>query len=130
MRWYVEGPGSKAAAALLAKGETRIAPELVIAEVANAAWKLARVGAIEPEHSVRIVAALPSAFDRLVGHGAIAVRALEIARELDHPVYDSLYLALAEAEGARMVTADSRLLNRVARTAWEELVVRLDSGQS
>ena len=40
---------------------------------------------------------------------------------LDHPVYDCLYLALAEAEDARLVTADQRLLTRLRGSAWEEL---------
>jgi predicted nucleic acid-binding protein len=42
-------------------------------------------------------------------------RALKLARRLRHPVYDCLYVALAQAEGATLITADQRLLARVAR---------------
>jgi predicted nucleic acid-binding protein len=38
-----------------------------------------------------------------------ARRALEVAGRLDHPVYDCLYLALAEAHGAGLATADRAL---------------------
>jgi len=39
---------------------------------------------------------------------------MDVARRLDHPVYDCVYLALAEREHATFVTADSRLLRRLS----------------
>jgi predicted nucleic acid-binding protein len=44
---------------------------------------------------------------------SLAPRALELALNLDHPVYDCFYLALAEAETAQMVTADRHLERRL-----------------
>jgi predicted nucleic acid-binding protein len=41
-------------------------------------------------------------------------RAMGLARRLGHPVYDCVYLALAEREDARFVTADQRLLRRAS----------------
>ena len=40
VKWFVEEPGTAAALALLAEDESLIAPELVIAEVANVAWNI------------------------------------------------------------------------------------------
>jgi predicted nucleic acid-binding protein len=37
---------------------------------------------------------------------------MDLARRLSHPVSDCVYLALAERERARFVTADQRLLRR------------------
>ena len=48
----------------------------------------------------------------------LASRAIELALELDHPVYDCFYLALAEAEKTELVTADLRLEGRVRSTPW------------
>jgi len=39
---------------------------------------------------------------------------MALALELDHPVYDCFYLALAELERNSMVTADQRLLARLS----------------
>ncbi len=41
--------------------------------------------------------------------------ATRMAIELDHPAYDCLYLALAEANDCRFVTADTRLLRKLGQ---------------
>lgn len=122
LRWFVQAPGSPEAAVLLAADEPLVAPELVVAEVANAAWKLVRAGQIGREHGARVAAAIGQAFDALVPAADLAPRAWAIAGELDHPVYDALYLALAEREEAAVVTADQRLVARVRRTPWASRV--------
>ena len=68
---------------------------------------------------------LPRFFDHLVSASRLARRAVAIAGELDHPVYDCLYLALAEAAQAAMVTSDMRLLGKVRATSWEQRVIDL-----
>jgi predicted nucleic acid-binding protein len=57
----------------------------------------------------------------------LAGRALAIAESLAHPVYDCFYLALAEQADARLVTADTRLLNRLEGTAWRARGVSLSA---
>lgn len=125
LRWFVESPGSEAAVGLLDGKEPLIAPDLVIAELVNAAWKLVRAGEITDEHGTRIAAATPSAFATLIGTPALATRAYSLARALAHPIYDCLYLALAEREKTRVVTADQRFLGRLAGTQWESLAAPL-----
>ena len=46
-----------------------------------------------------------------------AARAVAIAAELDHPAYDAIYLAVAEAFGLRLVTADDRLIRKTEQCA-------------
>lgn len=125
IRWYVEAPGTPAAIAILDSEEPLVAPDLVVAEVANVAWKLARAGQITHEHGSRIAAALPSAFSKLISAASLATRALEISSHLDHPVCDSLYIALAESQQGQLITADKRLGRAVENTEWEPLVLRL-----
>lgn len=43
-------------------------------------------------------------------------RALELAIQLKHPIYDSFYLALAERERAPLITADERLIRAAGQT--------------
>ena len=48
--------------------------------------------------------------------------AFRIARTLNHPVCDRLYIALAARDAAPLVTADGALAGRVRNTLWENLV--------
>src|SRR2546425_12536168 len=55
----------------------------------------------------------------------LLTRAMDIARRLNHPVYDCVYLALAAREHASFVTADRRLLRRIPTRALQVAVVDL-----
>ena len=121
LKWFVAEDDSAAALDLLGSSEVLIAPDLVVAEVSNAAWKAVRSGLMKPEQQDRAASRLGFAFDELVPLALLAPRAVVISRLLAHAVYDCFYLALAEARSATLVTADRRLLLRIAGTQWEGL---------
>jgi predicted nucleic acid-binding protein len=91
-------------------GEELAAPDLVIPETLNSFWKLRRAG-----RSIPALAVLLSALDhiRIVPSRAHAARAAELAERLHHPIYDCLYLALAEAEGDVLLTADAAFERKI-----------------
>lgn len=95
-----------------------MAPDLIVAEVCNVAWKRLRSGEITEEHATRAMTQIGRLVDVLSPLAALAPRAIEIARALDHPAYDCFYLALAEREHTYLVTADDVLVRRIARTPW------------
>jgi predicted nucleic acid-binding protein len=45
--------------------------------------------------------------------------AFDLAVEHDHPVYDTLFIALAQREGLRVATFDRRMLDRFPAWAFE-----------
>ena len=51
--------------------------------------------------------------------------ALAISVELRHAVYDCLYLALAEREGAALVTDDQAFLRKTKGSRWSRNVISL-----
>lgn len=122
MKWLVRETGWEQAQTLLQSGEAFEAPELVVAEVCNACWRQERVGLLSSEQYVRIASSLPGFFSGLWPVTPLAPRAAMIARTLDHPVYDCFYLALAEQVQAMLVTADRRLVEKVAASPWRGLV--------
>lgn len=122
LRWFVDSPGTEAALAVLGEQEPVVAPDLVVAEVSHVAWKLARSGEISQRHGARIAEGVASCFSGLFAASRLSSRAYALARVLDHPLYDCLYLALAELEATYVLTTDRRLADKVAGTATEGLV--------
>jgi predicted nucleic acid-binding protein len=119
LKWYLsDEPHAAEARTILVAGEPLVAPDIVIAEVCNAAWRGVRARRIEQSQAEGIARSLPALFDVLVGGSALAERAVIIAGQLDHAVYDCFYLALAEARDTLLVTADSRLLRKLSNTTW------------
>ncbi|HET6468906.1 MAG TPA: type II toxin-antitoxin system VapC family toxin [Geminicoccaceae bacterium] len=124
LKWFVQEEGADVAAMLLDEHELS-APVLVLAEVLNAAWKKQRLGQIDDVTARGICRRVAPPLVRLAALEDLAPRAWRLARELDHPVYDCFYLALAEQDDATMVTADRRLLARLAGTGWADRVKSL-----
>lgn len=57
----------------------------------------------------------------LIPSASFLTRAVRLAFDLDHALYDCVYLALAAHHGARLATADGRLrrsAERIAVQVW------------
>lgn len=118
VKWVVNEEGTREARELLAGEALLLAPQLVLVEAGNAAWKKWLRGEITEQHAKEIARTLPQLFDRLYDNRTLLQRAVDISMELEHPVYDSLYLALCEVENAELVTDDVRLLRRLTDVGW------------
>jgi predicted nucleic acid-binding protein len=124
-KWFVKEAGREQALEILDDSE-RHAPDLIIAEVGNIAWKKAMRGEMTGEQARFICTSLRSYFAVLHRSEALADRAIDIALRLGHPIYDCFYLACAQRTGARLVTADRRLLAAIERTDLASLAVHVD----
>jgi predicted nucleic acid-binding protein len=113
-KWLVTEPLSEKALDVLGSSDELYAPDLLLAEVGNILWKKARAGDLAPPAAQERLRALLSMGVTLVPASGLGERAVALALGLGRTVYDSLYLALAEAEGCDFVTADERLVNAVA----------------
>ena len=74
---------------------------------------------------IAAVTRLPSILDELVPTAPLAPRAAALSRLLDHPAYDCFYLALGEQRDGTVISADRRLVLRVADTIWADMVTEL-----
>jgi predicted nucleic acid-binding protein len=116
IKWVIAEQGTIEALALL--GSMLLAPPLLQAECANILWKKVRRGEMstgEAGIAARVLAGFGLEF---CSSEPTLARVLELALALDHPAYDCVYLALAEARGIPLVTADEKLI-RVVRTAGQ-----------
>lgn len=115
MKWLVEEADTGAAIALLVRDLA--APALLRVEVANALRTAVGKGAIARVRAMALLDRLHAAPMAVLGtDDALERRALEIALDLGHPVYDCVYLALAERTGRLLITADARFLRALARS--------------
>ncbi len=123
-KWFLQEHGSAEAEALQRR-DNPIAPDLVVPEVLNAIWKNVRMNRIVPAQMGLVAAAISRHFSAIIPSHFLAVRAGEIAIGLDHPIYDCLYIALAERENCVLITADERLQRRTRRTKFAKIVTPL-----
>jgi predicted nucleic acid-binding protein len=107
-----------------------IAPDLILPEMTNAAWKFVRFDGLSVAAAEAAIMESANAFDEIVPSIEIKDRALAIAIELGHPAYDCFYLALAEQRDCQMATADERLVSRCARTPFAKRLKSFAGGPS
>jgi predicted nucleic acid-binding protein len=125
LRWLLDLPGSEKAFATIQENDRIIAPDLVLAEIANGLWKAAMFAGLSHSDAKAALAETDKAFDEFVPANDLKSNALLIALELRHPAYDCFYIALAEARRCKLITADTRLVRRCAKTKWAEMLVAL-----
>jgi predicted nucleic acid-binding protein len=119
-QWVLEQNGSARAGMLRSEGDL-IAPSLVASEIGSAIWKAARRGTISLTDALVAIETAILPFAALIPDEELRMRALSIAMELDHPIYDCFYLALAERERAPLISADKRLLGAGKRAKGIEV---------
>ncbi len=122
LRWFLNEPGSADAADAFSQGPPPSAPDLVLIEIANGLWAAVRRQRIDESTARAQLTAAPPLFGELRPAEALTAAAFDIACELNHPIYDCMYLAMAEAERTPLITGDARLQTAVTGTRWRHLV--------
>lgn len=125
LKWFVQENLHEEALRLLDHVELLQAPDLIVAEVTNIAWKKRIRGEIASSQAEAIATAIRHYIPVLQSSAELNERALEIALAFNHPVYDCLYIACAEKTDAILITADERLCKATQGTDFEELVRHL-----
>ena len=119
VKWFVPEIHSEHALRLLRKRFDLQAPELIQAEFGNILWKKCRAGEFDGTTAGKILDTFNRSPLGVHPHRAILSLAWGIAMKHRQTFYDSLYLALAMTEKARMVTADRKFYNALAGTPAE-----------
>ena len=101
------------------------APRLLVSEVANAVWRKVRLDQVDRNAAGQLIATMSDMPVRWHVDETICADAIRLAIAHDRPVYDLMYIALAQRLGLRAITADQRLVNALAATDLGGLVVAL-----
>jgi predicted nucleic acid-binding protein len=124
--WSLESPRTPSCIRILRETEAVIAPDLIIAEVANAFYQQLKNGAANKERIVDGLELLPRWFAELVPSSMLRSRAFDLALQLKHPAYDCFYLALALMRDVRFVTSDAHFQRKAALEGYGDSVVLLE----
>jgi predicted nucleic acid-binding protein len=123
IKWIVHEDALNARALALRDSEERIeAPDLILSEVLNVAWKKWRRREMTAEEATIGFTGILNFLDIIHPAENLYRRAMALAFELDHSAYDCIYLACAEQIESVLVTADRRLCDSANRAGLGHLV--------
>lgn len=126
LKWLIAERDERAAANLLEGDDELHAPRQLASELANTLRRKAALNEISPVQAYSASAAIPH-LPLIWGEDELdAQLAARIALDLDCPVYDCLYLAMALRLGGVMVTADRRFAELNRATPNSRFVATLD----
>ena len=122
VKWFVPEPLSNQAEHLLGGGDALFAPDFLLIEFGNIVWKKVRLGELARDDGDAALVALRNGPVGLIGTPPLLERALHLAHEIEHPLYDCLYLATAEAVAATVATADRRFVDRCSLSTMQSRI--------
>lgn len=102
-------------AAVLEKAGWVIAPTLYIYEAANVMWKYHQISGLPEAELVHPFQHLLELVDEFVEAEQLAGKAMTLACELNHPTYDTVYLAACQSRNAALLTLDAKLALAAAK---------------
>ena len=128
-KWFVRESDSDLAMRLLTPGIPVAAPDLIIPECANALKKRLTGEMPGPEMPPDILDDMfrkfPEMLDDIAPTMPLAPRAVRLAMEMKHKMFDCFYLALAIRREAPVVTADRKFIAAARRAGYGKFIVHL-----
>ena len=126
IKWFVDEPLHPEARHIYKYRLDIQAPDSILIEVANVAWKKAQRKEIESEQAYEIIELAVDAIPGFIHSPDILGQAAKLAIELAHPIYDCLYLACIDERQDALVTADKRFFNKIKDTRFGNRIRFLD----
>jgi predicted nucleic acid-binding protein len=116
VKWYVPEGDPAAAHALRQSRPQLAAPDLLFVETANIVWKLVRRGEMQPARATDIIEEIVAAPFIVHPNRTLARDAIDLAVATGLSAYDASYLALAIRLDTLCITADQKLVRKLAGT--------------
>lgn len=127
VKWIAAEPGYERALTLLDRTDL-IAPYLLAVELANALRRKVEAGEVLNDQAVQGIQRVMERVELTVPDFALLSRAFAIGLELHHPIYDCLYLAVAEARSATFATFDDEFRDLATSAGYGSLFATLAAG--
>ena len=99
-----------------------VAPDWLLIEAGNALWRKCASGVFDRQTAENLHALLPRFFDHFRPSAPLTPAALALSFDLNHWIYDCLYLATAIDLDAPLLTADRKFWNSAKRGGYGDIV--------
>lgn len=120
VKLLVEEPGGVATLARIESENERVAPAWLRLEVSNALIKKVRRDELAPELVPMLLRSVDAIVTEMIDPLPLLDRAMHLALQARHAVYDCLYLALAVERESVLITHDGKLMQAAQRLGLEE----------
>ncbi len=126
IKWIVDEEDSDKAELL--QGADMVAPALFRIEAGNVRRTLVAKQVLANDRAIDLFLFLQTAPVTIIDADELLERrALDLALAFKHPIYDCVYLALAERMDRRLITADRRFIKTLSGTEHAARVLALES---
>ena len=125
VKWVVREEHSDQAIELLGADLQLVAPDLALMEIANALWKNVKRGLLAVDEAKVRLNDVPGFFNKLLSTPDLMAEAFALGLAVDVPIYDCAYVVAARRIGTRLVTADAKLISKLAGTPDEGRVIHI-----
>ena len=127
LKWFVD-EGDQNLALELTKYETQLlAPDILLAEVANVLRRKVRGNHIPEVQAEEAVQILLRTFPKAIASATLLGDAFAISTQMDHSVYDVLYLICAlRRDDAKLITADAKFAAKCAAAGYGTKILSLE----
>jgi predicted nucleic acid-binding protein len=122
VKWFVSENDADKAKSLVGSDQDLICPDLLLIEFATAMSRRTRLAEVPLADAIAFRNRLPIYFSEIVRSQLLIDDAFHLSIALKHPLPDCIYLALAIARGAHLVTADQVFLSALQGTAYASSV--------
>src|SRR5947207_9338490 len=118
IKWCLPEVHGEAALRLFDSAEKFVIPDQLFAETTNAIRKRVRQKEISAEAGRELIAEIDAEVDaEIVSCKGLADDAYRVALTYGRSIYDAIYVALAMQRKTRLITADDRLFNALAKAS-------------
>ena len=105
-----------------------LAPDLLYPETGNILWRKQRLNELTPGEVEEIADAITYLPIRIEQSRPVMTLAVSLAMHSGITVYDAMYVAVARIYETRMITADRKLVDALAKTEYKQYVQWLGTG--
>jgi predicted nucleic acid-binding protein len=128
LKWFVQEDFHLNALALTKDDVQRVAPDILLAEVANALRRQVRMRLVSDYQASEAIPTMLGSFGDLIPSRDLIESAFNLSSQLDHSVYDCIYLAATLAEDDRiLVTADRKFAAKALAAGFGKKIQILEA---